>query len=247
MQAMIFAAGLGTRLQPLTSDKPKALVEIHGKSLLERCLLNLKKQGINDVVVNVHHFSEQIIHFLEANNNFGMHIQVSDETAELLDTGGGILKAKSLFKPNEPILILNVDILTNLSFDALLDFHLKEKALASLVVRQRKTSRYLLFGKNHQLTGWENQQTGDRKIARIAQIEESTPYAFSGIQLIQPELLDLIEKQGKFSIIDLYLRLAKSQTINAFVDNQSIWMDLGKYEQLEEAESLVKKMELLSD
>ncbi|MGQ7871056.1 nucleotidyltransferase family protein [Sunxiuqinia sp. sy24] len=243
MQAMIFAAGLGTRLQPLTNSRPKALVEIHGKNLLERCLLNLKKQGINDVVINVHHFATQIKSFLQSNNNFGMRIQISDETDELLDTGGGILKAKPLFKPNEPILILNVDVLTNLSFGALLDFHQQEKALASLVVRQRDTSRYLLFNKDQQLTGWKNMKTGASKIARPEQFEQSAPYAFSGIQLIQPELLNRIEEHGKFSSIDLYLRLAKSETIKAFIDDQSIWMDLGKIEQMQEAASLIEKME----
>ncbi len=240
---MLFAAGLGTRLQPLTNSKPKALVEINGKTLLQRSLESLKAQGISDVVINVHHFPDQLIDFLHQHNHFAMNIQISDERDELLDTGGGILNAISLFKPDEPILILNVDVLTNLSFRELLHFHQQEKALATLVVRNRKTSRYLLFDDKHQLTGWKNEQTGSTKISRPNEFPQSTPYAFSGIQIIQPKLLNQIHEKDKFSIIDLYLRLAKTEIIKAFVDENSAWMDLGKYEQMGEAERLVKKLE----
>ncbi|WP_339738730.1 nucleotidyltransferase family protein [uncultured Sunxiuqinia sp.] len=243
MQAMLFAAGLGTRLQPLTNSKPKALVEINGKSLLERSLENLKSQGISDVVINVHHYSDQLIDFLKQHNHFEMNIQISDESDELLDTGGGILNAGPLFNPEDPILILNVDVLTNLSFRELLYFHQHEKALATLVVRSRETSRYLLFDGKRQLTGWKNKQTGATKISRPEQFPQSTPYAFSGIQIIQPDLLKQIREQGKFSVIDLYLRLAKTEVIKAFVDEESVWMDLGKYEQMGEAERLVKQLE----
>jgi NDP-sugar pyrophosphorylase family protein len=138
---------------------------------------------------------------------------------------------------------LNVDVLTNLDFSELKKFHLKEQALASLVVRKRETSRYLLFDETNQLTGWKNSKTSETKISREREFKESTAYAFSGIQAIQPKLLDLIEEQGKFSMIDLYLRLAKTQTIKAFVDEKSIWMDLGKYEQIGQAEQLVKQLE----
>jgi NDP-sugar pyrophosphorylase family protein len=243
MKAMIFAAGLGTRLKPLTNNKPKALVEILGKTLLQHCVENLKKQGISDIVINVHHFSSQIINLLKHQNNFGANVQISDESEALLDTGGGILKAKPLLSGNGPILLLNVDVLTNLDFSELKKFHLKEQALASLVVRKRETSRYLLFDETNQLTGWKNSKTGETKISREREFKESTAYAFSGIQAIQPKLLDLIEEQGKFSVIDLYLRLAKTQTIKAFVDEKSIWMDLGKYEQIGQAEQLVKQLE----
>jgi NDP-sugar pyrophosphorylase family protein len=243
MQAMLFAAGLGTRLQPLTNNKPKALVEINGKTLLQRSLESLKVQGISDVVINVHHFADQVIDFLNRHKHFAMNIQISDESDGLLDTGGGILKAKPLFKADEPILILNVDVLTNLSFRELLRFHQREKALASLVVRNRETSRYLLFDDKQQLTGWQNRKTGANKISRPVEFGQSTPYAFSGIQIIQAELLNLIREQGKFSIIDLYLRLAKTETIKAFVDEKSVWMDLGKYEQIGEAEQLAKKLD----
>lgn len=243
MKAMIFAAGLGTRLKPLTNDLPKALVEISGKTLLQRCIENLKYQGVSEIVVNVHHYSEQIINFLKKHQHFGINIQISDESDELLETGGGLLKAKSLLNGKESILVINVDILTNLDFSELVEFHKKEKALATLVVRDRQTSRYLLFDKDNQLTGWKNMKTGDIKIARKSSIEQSLSYAFSGIHLIQPELLDLITETGRFSIINLYLRLAENHIIKAFVDEKSDWMDLGKYEQLAQAEEMIRKLD----
>ncbi|HKJ41712.1 MAG TPA: nucleotidyltransferase family protein [Sunxiuqinia sp.] len=243
MKAMIFAAGLGTRLKPLTDDRPKALAEISGKTLLQRCIENLKRQGISDVVINVHHFSTQIISFLKEHNNFGLHVQISDESSELLETGGGLLKARPLLMGDQPILIINVDVLTDLDFQKLEGFHQHEKALATLVVRRRKTSRYLMFDTNRQLTGWKNLKSGTTKVCRMNDFENSNEYAFSGIQLIQPELLDLITETGRFSIINLYLRLAEKHSIKAFVDEQSNWMDLGKYEQLEEAKQLIQKQE----
>ena len=241
MKAMIFAAGLGTRLQPLTDSMPKALVEISGKTLLEHCIENLKKQGITDVIINVHHFSGQMINFLKQKKNFGISLQISDESKELLDTGGGILKARPLLDGTDPILIINVDVLTSLDFSELKKFHLSEQALASLVVRKRETSRYLLFDETRQLTGWKNNKTGEVKICREKQFPESKVYAFSGIQIIQPKLLDLIEEQGRFSIIDLYLRLAKTETIKAFIDESPVWMDLGKYGHLKLAEQILRQ------
>lgn len=243
MQAMIFAAGLGTRLQPLTTNKPKALVEINGKPLLERCIENLKNQGITNIVINVHHFSDQIINVLAKNNFFGVNIKISDESDHLLDTGGGILKARNLFTGSAPILLINVDILTDLSFNYLYQYHKQENSLATLVVRKRETSRYLLFAPNNQLVGWKNYQTGQTKISRPGDFENSTPYAFSGIQIIQPELINQITETGKFSVIDLYLRLAKTNTIKAFIDDQSVWMDLGKFNQLSEAEKLARQFD----
>ncbi|WP_162231187.1 nucleotidyltransferase family protein [Sunxiuqinia dokdonensis] len=243
MQAMLFAAGLGTRLQPLTNHKPKALVEINGKTLLQRSLENMKAQGISEVVINVHHFSDLLIDFLIRHKYFGMNIHISDESDGLLDTGGGVLKAKPLFKPGDPILIVNVDVLTNLSFQEVLRFHQQEKALATLVVRRRDTSRYLLFNAKQQLTGWQNTETGANKISRPEDFSQSTPYAFSGIHIIEAELLEMIEEQGKFSIIDLYLRLAKTEVVKGFVDEKSVWMDLGKFEQMPEAEQLTKSLD----
>lgn len=242
MKAMLFAAGLGTRLKPYTNDKPKALVEIGEITLLERCINQLKQNGIREIVINVHHFGNQIIDFLQSRNNFGLTIHISDESEALLDTGGGLLKAKALLAGNEPILLINVDVLTNLNFTELLHYHRQKQALATLVVRNRETSRYLLFNEGV-LVGWKNKKTGDLKTSRPEGITGSREYAFSGIHIIQPELLNEITETGKFSIIELYLRLAKTFKIAAYIDSQSVWMDLGKVEEMADAEKLVKKLE----
>ncbi|WP_163706963.1 nucleotidyltransferase family protein [Mangrovibacterium lignilyticum] len=242
MKAMLFAAGLGTRLKPLTNNKPKALVEIGGITLLERCIRHLKQNGIHEIVINVHHFGNQIRAFLVDNNNFDLTLHISDESEGLLDTGGGILKAEEFLSGEEPILLVNVDVLTNLDFQQVLHFHEKTNSLATLVVRQRQTSRYLLFNKN-QLAGWKNMKSGEVKVSRPKLIDSAEEFAFSGIHIIQPELLGLITETGKFSIIDLYLRLAKTEKVSAFVDQQSVWMDLGKVDELAEAEALIKQLE----
>jgi NDP-sugar pyrophosphorylase family protein len=243
MKAMIFAAGLGTRLKPLTDNKPKALVEIEGKTLLERSITYLKHYGINDITVNVHHYAQQIRDFLEQHDHFGITMHISDETGMLLDTGGGILKAKAFLEGKEPILLVNVDILTNLNLYLLLQFHKESEALVSLVVRDRETSRYLLFDRMDQLCGWKNVTTGKLRIARPDSVAEAFPMAFSGIHLIEPKLLSLISESGKFSVIDLYLRLAATEKILAFAHPASIWMDLGKYEQMDSARQLIKQMD----
>lgn len=242
MKAMIFAAGLGTRLKPLTNDKPKALVEVDGKTLLERCINYLKKFGINEVVINVHHFSSQIIEFLRANNNLGITIHISDESEKLLDTGGGLLKARSLLGGEEPILIINVDILTNLNLHSLLEHHSKNHVLATLVVRERQSSRYLLFDEENYLTGWMNSKINEMKFVGSQLPKSYKMFAFSGIQIIQPELLHLITECGKFSIIDLYLRLAENNKVLAFLDKDSVWLDLGKYADLQKAEKLTRNL-----
>ena len=242
MKAMIFAAGLGTRLKPLTNDRPKALVEIGGLTLLERSIRYLASYGIKDITINVHHFAQQVIDFLATQKFPNLSLHISDERENLLDTGGGILKAKSFLEGSEPIVFMNVDILTNLDLQQLVEFHESHEALASLVVRQRATSRYLLFDAQHQLTGWINKKTGEQKMSRPQQIHISQPLAFSGIHMVSPKLLSLMTETGKFSIIDLYLRLAKSEKILGFTDSQSIWMDLGKYEDLEEAILLTQQL-----
>ena len=239
MRAMIFAAGLGTRLQSETAGKPKALVEISGRTLLEHAIGYLKKFGITEMVINVHHFADQIIDFLHANRNFGINIQISDERDFLLDTGGGLKKAGALFSGNGPIVLYNVDIFTNLDLYHLFSFHIRQKALATLVVRKRETSRYLLFDRNYQLTGWKNVKTNEIKICRPELVNESEAFAFSGIQIVNPDIFELIVEEGKFSIIDLYLRLAQSHVIKAFVDDSQMWLDLGKKEQLPDAERLI--------
>ena len=240
MKALLFAAGLGTRLKDQTLDKPKALVNLGGKPLLQHAIEHLKSFGISDITINVFHFAEQVISFLEENNSFGVNIHISDERCQLLDTGGGLKKAGEFLKGDEPILIYNVDVISNLDLNALLEYHQKHKALATLVVRSRETSRYLMFDNNMQLIGWKNYSTGETRISRQESCTDAQPLAFSGIQLIQPELLELITEEGKFPIIDLYLRLAVNQSVIAYVDQSERWMDLGKPEQLQLAEMLFR-------
>ncbi len=241
MKALLFAAGLGTRLKEHTQDKPKAMVSIAEKPLLQYAIEHLKQFGISDVTINVFHFAEQVISFIKENNSFGINIHISDERPQLLDTGGGLKMAGSYLKGEEPILIYNVDVISNLDLNVLLKYHQEQKALATLVVRQRETSRYLMFDQNLQLTGWKNFSSGETIISRPESFADAQPLAFSGIHIIQPELLDLITEEGKFPIMDLYLRLAKDQSIKAFIDQSDLWMDLGKPDQLLAAEKLFSK------
>lgn len=241
LKALLFAAGLGTRLKEQTKSKPKALVDLAGKPLLQHAIEHLKLFGIDDITINVFHFAEQIINFIEKNNSFGITIHISDERDELLDTGGGLKKAATFLKGDHPILIYNVDVISNLNLSVLLKYHQEQKALATLVVRSRETSRYLMFDANQQLTGWKNFSNGETRISRVESFAESRPLAFSGIHIIQPELLDLITEKRKFPIVDLYLRLAKTHSIKAFIDQSEIWMDLGKPEQLIAAEEYFRK------
>jgi NDP-sugar pyrophosphorylase family protein len=236
VKALLFAAGLGTRLKEHTENKPKALVRIAGKPLVQHAIEHLKNAGITDITINVFHFADQVISFLEENKFFGIQIHISDERPELLDTGGGLKKAGHFLKGSEPILIYNVDVISNLDLNSLLKYHQENKALATLVTRQRETSRYLTFDQNRVLAGWKNFSNGETIISRPESFSDSQPFAFSGIHMIQPELLDLIIEEGKFPIMDLYLRLAQNHPIKAFVDHSEIWMDLGKPEQLEVAE-----------
>jgi NDP-sugar pyrophosphorylase family protein len=239
MKAMIFAAGLGTRLLEETSDKPKALVKIGGKPLLQHAIEKLKREGISEIVVNVHHFSELVIQFIKT-NDFGIPIHISDETGELLDTGGGLKKAAPLLKGNFPIVIYNVDILSNLNLQLVKGAHLKSGALATLVVRNRKTQRYFKFNREKQLVGWINKKTGESKISLSEGFNESVEMAFSGIHIIQPEFFDLLPAEERFSITNLYLELAKTQQIKGYFDDSDLWMDVGKPEQLKEARELFR-------
>ena len=234
MKAMVFAAGLGTRLLNETSAKPKALVEIGGKPLLQHAIEKLKNEGVTEVVVNVHHFSNLVIDFIKS-KDFGIPIHISDESDKLLDTGGGLKKAAHFFSGDSPVIIYNVDILGNINLTKVVDEHVKSGAIATLVVRNRQTQRYFKFDKNNQLVGWINKQTGESKVSRPDTFEESTALAFSGIHIIDPQLFNLMPKDEKFSITNFYLELAKTHQINGFLDESEIWMDVGKPEQLEEA------------
>jgi NDP-sugar pyrophosphorylase family protein len=240
VKALLFAAGLGTRLKEHTQNKPKALVCLAGKPLLQHAIEHLKQFGISDLTINVFHFAEQVISFLKENEFLGLNIHISDEHDQLLDTGGGLKKACVYLKGTEPILIYNVDVISNLDLNVLLKFHQEQQAMATLVVRKRETSRYLMFDSKLQLAGWKNFSNGETRISREESFSESQPLAFSGIHIIKPELLDLITEEGKFPILDLYLRLAKSYPIKAFIDQSDLWMDLGKPEQLQAAEEFLR-------
>ncbi|NQU55422.1 MAG: nucleotidyltransferase family protein [Bacteroidetes bacterium] len=237
MKAMIFAAGLGTRLLEETSNKPKALVKIGGKTLLQYAIEKLRNEGISEIVVNVHHFSELVIDFL-SNHNFGITIHISDESGKLLDTGGGLKKAAPFLEGDSLVVIYNVDILSNLNLQTVKDAHIKSGALATLVVRNRKTQRYFKFDNNHRLVGWMNKKTGESKVSVSENFNESAEMAFSGIHIIQPEFFKLMPVEDRFSITNFYLELAKTHLIKGYFDDSELWMDVGKPEQLAQARKL---------
>ncbi|MBW6536195.1 MAG: nucleotidyltransferase family protein [Mariniphaga sp.] len=237
MKAMVFAAGLGTRLLEATQNKPKALVEIGGKPLLQHAIEKLKKEGFSEVIVNVHHFSELVIEFLNA-NDFGIPVHISDETEKLLDTGGGLKKAASFLTGDEPVLIYNVDVLSNLKLQNVIEYHNKAGALATLVVRDRKTQRYFKFDHEKRLVGWINKKTGEKKIAIPENFDQTAGMAFSGIHVVSPEIFKLMPDEDRFSITDFYLYLAKNHLIKGYFDESEIWMDVGKPDELAKAKQL---------
>jgi NDP-sugar pyrophosphorylase family protein len=237
MKAMIFAAGLGTRLYPLTIDKPKALVEIAGKTLLQMAIEKVSQAGYHDLVINIHHFGDQIIEYLEKNNNFGLNIIISDERDQLLDTGGGILKAAPWLSGDEAFLVYNVDVLSNIDLQFFRKYHLEKGGLVTLAVRDRKTARYLAFDETMQLSGWRNIKTGDEIVSR--NMQNCSLLAFSGIQLIEPAIFKLISETGSFPLIPVYLRLATDHRIMGYRDKSTLWMDLGKPSQIIEAERYI--------
>jgi len=255
MKAMILAAGLGTRLRPLTNDRPKALVEVAGRTLLEITLLRLHKFGVRQVIVNVHHFPDMVIDYLKANQNFGMHIEISREDV-LLDTGGGLKKAAPFFLENssradEPFILHNVDVLTTIDLGQMAQFHSERQALATLAVQNRQTSRYLLFDEHLQLCGRRTiarveasapvgtvapAGTGDSPVQPRSGASAPQALAFSGIHVISPRLLSLLTEEGAFSIIDSYLRLAtQGEKILAFRADTYYWRDLGRPENVTQA------------
>lgn len=239
MKAMIFAAGLGSRLKPLTDNTPKALIPVNGKPMLEYIILKLKNAGFDQIVINIHHLGEQIIDFLEANNNFGIQINISDERDYLLDTGGGIKKAARFLEGNEPFLVHNVDIFSDIDLKQLYDHHLKVNSLATLLVSKRNTSRYLLFNNENKLCGWRNHETGEVKSFYPhfdpAQYNE---YAFSGIHILSPKIFDWMEEwTGKFPIINFYLSICAKANVQAYPAEQLHLLDIGKPESLTKAEN----------
>ena len=270
MKAMIFAAGLGTRLKPLTDTMPKALVPIAGKPMLEHVILKLKASGFTEIVINIHHFGEQIIDFLKANNNFGLTIHISDERDALLDTGGGIKKAAIFFKKTEvfqenssvfsknssafsekteeffgkteAFLVHNVDILSNVDLKQFYQRHSESDAIATLLVSERKTARYLLFDKDNRLQGWVNKDTKEVKPKGLPYEEgKYNEYAFSGIHVLSPEIFGYMNDKwtGKFSIIDFYLSICKDTIVKCYPANDLKLIDIGKPETLAKAEEFI--------
>ena len=259
MQAMIFAAGLGTRLKPLTDTMPKALVRVGGEPLIKRVIENLINAGVDRIVVNVHHFAQQIIDYLKANNNFGIDIRISDETDGLLETGGGIKKAAPLFAPEAPILIHNVDILSNVDLSKFYQMatirekskgetgeHLSDNTVdAVLLVSWRKTKRYLLFDDNMRLVGWTNIETGEVK-SPYPDIDpkKCRMYAFAGIHAISPRLIKTMDSlPDRFGIIDFYLNACATHNIIGYAKDDLKLMDIGKLDTLAQAEEFLATME----
>jgi N-acetyl-alpha-D-muramate 1-phosphate uridylyltransferase len=235
MKAMIFAAGLGTRFKPWTDEHPKALAVVNGKSLLQRTIEYLQQYAITDVVVNVHHFPDQVKQDIEKYNGWGSRVVISDESDELLDTGGGMLKAQELIG-KERFLTINVDILTDLNLRAFLASHQLQNALITLAVSERQTSRYLLFNKYNRLCGWKNKNTGEEKI--VLQAKDMFEKAYSGLAIFEHEVFELCKLQGKFSLIDLYLSLAHENKIACFDHTGSKLLDVGKPGSVEEANKI---------
>jgi NDP-sugar pyrophosphorylase family protein len=235
MKAMILAAGLGTRFKPWTDKHPKALALVNGKSLLERNLVYLQSFGIKEVLVNVHHFAEQIREAIIINDGWGSNIHISDESDEVLETGGGLKNAAEFFDQGSFIL-MNADILTDLDLNAMMSFHNEKKPLATLAVTNRRSSRYFLFDRNERLSGWRNTKTGEEKISIPG--KELKEKAFSGIHVISPEIFPLIHLQGKFSIVDVYLELAGTHSILGFDHSGSKFVDVGRPEAVLIAEKL---------
>lgn len=252
MKAMIFAAGLGTRLKPLTDNIPKALVPLAGKTLLQWQIEKLKAAGITDIVVNVHHFPDLIINYLQEHDNFGCNIQVSDEREMLLETGGGLRKAMRLLgdeAKGDGILVCNVDILSNIDVPTLLQTYNSEE-MGIVVVSERKTQRYLLFDEGNRLCGWTNVATGeikgDEAIRRLGD-EAIKRLAFSGMQVLNPRIFEcmdaVVEQKGeKFSLIDLYLNIADKEVLRAYVPEGYRMMDVGKIDQISEAEAFAQSI-----
>lgn len=236
IRAMIFAAGLGTRFKPWTDTHPKALAMVNGKSLLQRNIEYLQQYNIKDVVVNVHHFSDQIIEAVKKNDGWGSHVTISDETDEVLETGGGLLKAKGLLQNNEPFITLNADFLTNLNIDDLFAFHKKQQALISFGVTNRKTSRNFLFDEDYRLCGWRNNTTGEEKISIPK--NNLKEMAYSCVVIFQPEIFDLIPQRGKFSLVDTYLSLAPHHPIYGYNHSGDKLVDVGKPESVALAEKM---------
>lgn len=239
MKAMVLAAGLGTRLRPLTNNRPKALVEVGGRTLLEITITRLRQFGVNEIIVNVHHFADAVVDYLKSNQNFGMRVEISCEEV-LLDTGGGLKKASWFFLEDSsqskgPFILHNVDVISTIDFARMLRFHSHNNALATLAVQERETSRYLLFDDAGRLWGRRTGRDGQPEM--IAHSSNVQALGFSGIHVVSPRIFSLMREEGAFSIVDCYLRLAaQGEKILGFRADQYYWRDLGRPENIEQAQ-----------
>ncbi|MDR1005598.1 MAG: NTP transferase domain-containing protein [Bacteroidales bacterium] len=244
MEAMIFAAGLGTRLRPLTDDKPKALVEIDQTTLLDINIRKLIAAGCSRIVINVHHFAQKVIQYIET-KDYAADIRISDESSLLLDTGGGLLNARNLFSSNQNIILHNVDIISDVDLGLLERTHLGfGNAIATLAVSKRHSSRQILFNGDMQLSGWQNDATHERIITRDE--ADLTAFGFSGIAVVSPSIFDLLHKKGAFPIMNRYLDISREHCVKGFVHSAERWLDVGKISSLPAAEKLAKQLNITS-
>jgi NDP-sugar pyrophosphorylase family protein len=241
MKAMIFAAGLGTRLKPLTNHIPKALLEVNGITLLEVVILRLKFYGIKDIVINTHHFAEKIISFIEQKNSFGINIHFSDETDKILETGGGLKKASHYFM-DDTFLVCNADVMTDLDIHKMVAFHKKYKPIATIAVQNRKTSRYFLFDENQNLCGWQNVNTNEQILTQDIQIENTRSLAFSTTHIIEPRIFKYFPDKDFFSMVELYLTTSQTEIVKGYDHTGDILFDVGKIEELDKASEAVKNV-----
>jgi NDP-sugar pyrophosphorylase family protein len=232
MKAMILAAGKGTRLLPHTAEKPKALIEIQGVSLLEHTIRYLMHFGVDSLIINVHHQAPQVIEFLKSKNYFNIRIEISDEQDNLLDTGGGLVKSGWFFDDGRPFILTACDVITDLDLLSMYRFHLNNNPLATLAVKHRKSSRDLLFDNDYRLCGWHNNLNG--KTRWVKRISMPNKAAFSAIHVIDPAFFDLVKETGVFSLTDVYLRLASDHVIKGFLHDESLWFEAGRIENVEE-------------
>ena len=241
MKAMIFFFFFGTRLKPLTVNIPKALIPVAGKPLLQHTIEKLKQAGFDEIIINIHHFAEQIIDFVNRNNSFDIRIEFSDERDNLLDTGGGIKKASHFFDDDKPFLIHNVDILSNIDLKALYTYHINHNAYVTLVCSERKTSRYLLFNEDNHLKGWVNEKTGEIKSPFSNFIvAQHKKLAFSGIHVLNPSVFSYMSGFNvKFSIVDFYLHLCYIEKILNYTPSNLKMIDVGKIESLKKANNYI--------
>lgn len=237
IKVMILAAGLGSRLKPWTDKHPKALAIVNGKSLLQRNIEYLQQYGIKEVIVNVHHFADQIIDAINQNKGWGSNITISDETTEVLETGGGLQKAAWYFNDADCFVLMNADVLTNMNLAEMIQLHKQSSALATLAVSNRETSRYFLFDDQNNLRGWRNVKTGEEKPTPLPPVRLSQK-AFSGIHVISNKIFSLIKQHGKFSMVDVYLDLCADKIIQSFDHSASKFIDVGKPESIAKAELL---------